>query len=250
MSPFVLLAAAFLGRVDAHGEAAYDAGLDRDLRGHILFGLGAELVRTPSLRLEIFTTARSLVRSNRADEGPVRISPQQIYYRAGAHLRLGPPDDAAWGLFAVHQSNHDIDESDAVLIRETIAYEIYGIEWLTSGLRIAGGVYYDRGTTRELEAQALPFNYYLLGVESQASTWLQPPFYAAAAIELVAHRNGSHSPGHLNISGQIDLGAALTGRGGALRVFLRLERLEDYQFLGDRPRHLLLVGTSIDTIGP
>lgn len=251
MLPTIVLAAtALLPRVDARAEAAHDLGLDDALRGRIVVGLDAETIRATSWRLDIHTDLRSYVRENRGSEGPVRISPQQVHYRVGARLRFPLDDASSWGLFTFHQSNHDVDEDDQRLNRETIAYEIYGVEWRRPGLRIAGGVYYDRGTTRALEAQTLPFDYYLFGMQLDALRALRRPLYAAGHLELIAHRNGDRTPAHLNIRGHADLGAAWRGDAADLRTFLRFERVEDYRHLGDAAHHMLLLGTAIETVSP
>jgi hypothetical protein len=240
----------FLPRVDAHAEAAQELGLESRIRGVVEAGFDATVVAGDDWNLDVFTDVRSWIRPNGEGEGPVRISPRQVHYPVGARLRFALDDDWAWGLFARHQSNHDVDIPDPVLDRETVSYEIYGADLVRPGLRLAAGLYYDRGTTKELQAQTLPFDYYLFGVQAEASHALTDLFYGAAALELVAHRNADHDPPHVNVNGRAEAGLFWRGTGGSLRVFARFERLEDYTFLGDEPLHVVLLGTRIDTRGP
>lgn len=243
-----LLAISILPRIDAGAEVAHGVGFEQSLRGTIELHLDMVLINAASWHLDLFTSSRTFVRSNTAQESPVRISPQQINYPVGLRLRFpNLAADTEWGLFAMHQSNHDIDESDPEQNRETLSYEQYGVEMESPRLLLSAGVYYDRGTRLDGAPQTLPFEYYLAGVAAEGD-WPIPdagPLYLAGGLNLVAHRGEAHSPSFLNVSGHADLGGVWHGEAGDWRAFIRLQRIEDYQYLGDTPRHLLLVGTAL-----
>lgn len=242
----VLAAWVWLPRVDAMGEVAYDLAVDERLRATIRLELEIGVVAGADWRLEVFTEARSFIRENdRRFETLFRISPEQIHYPVGARLRFDLGDGHGWGLVAFHQSNHDIDSSDVTFARETLAYEIYGAEWLSPWVHVWGGLFYDRGTRLDGTRQGLPFDYFLAGViaESEVDVW--GPWYAGGRLGVVAHRNGGHVPAHVDLDGWLDAGWRLDGPGGAVRVFARFQRIENYRFLGDAPRHLLLIGTAL-----
>jgi hypothetical protein len=239
-----------LPRVDARAEAAQELGLESRLRGEVQVAFDAVAVAGDAWRLSIFTGVRTWIRPNDDDEGPVRISPRQVHYPVGARLRFGPEDGWSWGLFARHQSNHDADVPDAVLDRETVSYEVYGAEIARPGLRLAAGLYYDRGTTRELKPQRLPFDDYLGGVQAEASHAFGDHLYAEGALELIALRDAHHEPPHLDVNARADAGLFWQGGAAGLRLFLRFERLEDYRWLGDDPVHAVFLGTAVDTRAP
>ena len=71
------------------------------------------------------------------------------------------------------------------------------------------------------------------------------PAYTAARLEVITHRDADHDPAYVSFDGHLDLGARWQGEQGTLRVFLRGQRIENYRFLGDEPRHLLLIGTGL-----
>ncbi len=239
----LLLGLALLTRFDGGAEATHELGTDDELRMTIALDLDLNVLVYDEVRFDIFTGTRTYVRSNHRDESPVRISPQQIHYPVGAAIRW-PSEHPGWmwGVFALHQSNHDIDLTDEVQNRETVAYEIYGAEWLTPRWRLSGGVYYDRGTRLDGTRQTLPFDYYLGGARFEGDWPLVWRWYVAGAVELVGHREAEHDPPHLNVSGHLDAGLDHRVEGGRARTFLRFQRLEDYQHLADEPRHLLLFG--------
>lgn len=241
----VLLAWTLLPRVDAGAEVAHDLGLDAALRATLEVDLDLTLFAGADWSVEAFTAVRTYVRSNHGGESPVRISPQQVHFPVGARVRWTLPGGSRWGLLAFHQSNHDVDTDDERLNRETLAYEIYGAEWIGDWLQVGGGIYYDRGTTLEGRPQTLPFQYYLAGVWAALDIPIHDVWYTALDVELVAHRNADHDIPWLNVSGHLDAGARFTGAAGRWRVFLRFERREDYQHQADEPRHLLLLGTGL-----
>jgi len=228
-------------------EAAQDIGLDDTLRGTIGLQLEAIVVQQPTWQLEVYIGHQTMVRSNRANETPFRISPEQIYYPVAARLRMPlQKTGRSWALFARHQSNHDIDTNDPVLNRETISFEAYGIQLITPKSMTELALYYDRGTRIGGRQQIWPLDYFLLGGQYGAEFELSRQTYAAGRVELVGHTN-QHTPiPHLDISGRGDIGFQHTGRGGRVRFFLRLQRVSNYRFLGETPRHLLLVGLGID----
>ncbi|MFN3201158.1 MAG: hypothetical protein ACE366_22350 [Bradymonadia bacterium] len=238
-------------RLTTFAEAAHTVALSDDIRGVVATGIDAQVLRGPRWSLEIFTTFRSYVRYNREGEGVVRISPRQIHFPVGARVRF--PIDAetlaaskySWGLQAFHQSNHDIDENDPVLNRETISYEVYGVTWWSPHLKALAGVYYDRGTTRAGKHQTLPFDYYLAGAQLDGWYPLSARIYGRMAFEGIVHTNGERAPGHLNVNITTDLGLRWPGASGEIRTFLRGQRLEDYRFLGDTSQHMLMVGLTL-----
>lgn len=235
-----------LPRIAGHGEAAHTVGLTDGVRGVVAAGIEAEVVRAPGWSLEVFTTFVAWVRPNRDNEGPVRISPRQIRFPVGARLMWPLGDEYAWSLLAFHQSNHDIDTNDEALNRETIAYEIYGVEWWGPQVRLMAGLYYDRGTRLDGSHQTLPFDYYLGGAQAEAWQPIGAWGYGAGALELIGHLNEDHDPAHLNVNLTLEGGVRLEGEQGEARFFLRGVRLEDYRFLGDDPRHMLLIGVTLD----
>lgn len=235
-----LTALSLLPRVDAAAEVTHDFGLS-PLRGTIELRLDLEVVRAADWQVEIFTAARTFVRHNSATESPVRISPRQVHYPVGARLRWPLADDRSFAIFAFHQSNHDVDTNNPILNEETISYEIYGAEYRWPRLRVHGGLYYDRGTRLSGRPQTLPFDYYLCGATVEGWHPIGRLGYTAGRLTAVAHRNGDHAPGYLNLDGQVDGGLRWQGATGAMRVFLRGLRVEDYRFLGDL-RHALLIG--------
>lgn len=247
--PFFALPAAattLLPRVDAGARVAHDFGLS-PLRGTIELGIDLTLVATATWQLDVWFGIESFVRYNQPPESPIRISPQQVHYPVGARYRRWLDPDHAWGLFAFHQSNHDIDTTDATLNQETVSYEVYGAEWLMPYLHLHGGLYWDRGTRLNGYAQEIPFDYMLFGVTAETEVPFYDPWYTAARLEAITHRDADHDPAHLSLEGHLDLGARFVGERGTLRVFLRGQRIENYRFLGDDPRHLLLLGTGLST---
>lgn len=251
MIPTLLAALVWLPRVDAAGEVAYDLGLDDHLRATIRLMLDLDVVAGEGWALSIWHETRSFVRSNdRRYETLFRISPEQIHYPVGARLRFDLGDGFGWGLVAFHQSNHDVDSFDELQARETVAFELYGAEWSSPWGHVWGGLLYDRGTKAvdgKLARQGWPFDYYLAGViaEAERDVWRQA--YVGGRLALFAHLGEEHDPPHLNIDGWLDAGWRVDGAAGAWRFFARFQRIEDYQHLGDAPRHLLLLGTALGT---
>ena len=146
------------------------------------------------------------------------------------------------GLVVFHQSNHDIDTNDVALNRETISFEVYGVEWARRDILVQLGLYYDRGTRLDGTLQNWPFNYYLAGT-TMAGEWpLGNRWFGGGQITVIAHRNKSTPIPHTTIGGHVEGGLRLTGDTGILRVFLRYTRLTDYPFLGASPQHMISVG--------
>ncbi len=227
-----------LTRLDAWAGAAHDLGLDEDFRGALDLGVDVDAWQADGWTLELGTEVETLVRENRIDESVVRVSPRRVVYGAIARIRLGD----RWSLFVLHRSQHDVDSDDAAVNRETISYEIYGVQWRKDLLRIAGGVYYDRGTTVDGRAQTLPFDHYLAGVRADGLLPIAGPMYAAASLEVVAHRDAAHLPlGHVNTGGSVELGVRVRGPGAELRVGLGVRRVEDPLHLKQPALHMLLL---------
>jgi hypothetical protein len=249
-----LLAAAalvLLPRAGGHVEAGHDLGLEPDLRGRVFAQLSPTIVAGSTWRLDLEVGLETWFRENARHETRVRLSPQQIRYPVSAHVRF-PLDGgrAAWGLFAFHQSNHDVDVTDARLNTETLAYEIYGAEYLGKRWRAFAGLVYDRGTTLALERQNWPFEYTFatMGTTVRHPVWRVVD--AGGSVVLAFHRDGGTQIPHLRLDGAVDVGATFTGSAGALRPFLRWQRFEDYQHLGDAPRQVLMLGLEIATSTP
>lgn len=243
-----LLALALLPRLDAGAEIAHDFGLS-PLRGTINLNIDLSLLQSAPWQLDIFFGIESFVRYNQPPESPVRISPQQVHYPVGMRYRRDLGAGQAWGLFAFHKSNHDIDTTDRILNQETVSYEVYGADWLMPGLHLQGGLHWDRGTRLSSKAQDLPFDYMLFGVAVESEVPLSELAYAAARVELIAHRDAEHTPAYLDIDGHLDVGLRWAGDGGTLRVFLRGQRIENYRYLGHEPLHLVLIGTGMGSGG-
>jgi hypothetical protein len=240
-----LLALSLLPRVDADVEVGHYVGLGH-LRGTIRLGLDVEVLRAPRWHLDIWTATQSFVRTNHRNESPVRISPQQVWYPVGIRLRFPLGDAGAqWGIFASHQSNHDIDSYDLPQARETVAYEIYGAELVLPWLHLHGGLYYDRGTRISGDPQTLPFDYYLAGVTAEGAWPLGSHLYTASTLNLVGHRDSGTDIPYLNLAGHLDVGSRWQGARGVARVFVRGQRVEAYQQLGDAPEYLLLLGVGL-----
>lgn len=242
----LLLALSLLPRVDAGAEIAHFVGFG-PLRGTIQLDLDIEVLRAERWQLSIFTATRSFVRRNTDTESPVRISPQQIWYPVGLRLHWPQGQGRSFGLFAMHQSNHDIDNNDAPLNLETISYEVYGVEYLWPWLRVAGGLYYDRGTRLTGVRQLWPFDYYLAGLQVEGHYTFNDLFYMAGAVHAVFHRGAAHAIPYLNLPAHLDLGLRWTGEGGQARLFMRGQRVEDYLHLQDEPLHLFLLGLALDS---
>lgn len=241
---------AFLPRVDGGAEVAHDLGLDDEIRATIAVQVTVDFMRGQDWTLQLYFAPLTWVRSNRGKESVVRISPQHINYPVGARLRFDLGADRAWGVYAFHRSDHGIDVDDPVFNKETLAFEVYGVEYLRPHLWVRGGLYYDRGTDLGGTPQTLPFQYYLFGASVVGDVPLGDWAYAAAELTAVAHRNDDHDIPYLNLAGAVDAGAKFAGEAADWRVFLRFERVEDYQFQGDDPRYLLLLGTGFgDRVG-
>lgn len=234
-----------LPQLAAGFEVAHDLGLDGRLRGAVDFGLDARIVGADCWHADLFFGVHTWVRENAPGlETLFRVSPDQVQYPVGGRLRFVLADGTEWGLFVAHRSNHDVDSVDPSLARETISYEVYGAEWVGRRLGASAGVVVDRGTTRQGDWQT-PFDYYLAALGVRGSTSLDGPAYAAAALDAVAHRGAGHSPPHVNLDARAEVGLAAPGPAGTVRVFLRLQRVEDYRWLGEGARHLLLLGVGV-----
>ena len=245
----LLAALVWFPQFGGHVEVGHDVGLSEDLRGVIDLRLDISLVQGKTWRLDVDAGALSYVRENRKNETGFRISPEQIHSPVGLTLRLGRAKTAhTWALVARHQSNHDIDTSDPVLNRETISFEVYGVRLLGPAYRVEAGVYYDRGTRLDETQQNWPFNYFLAGLSAQGEWSPQNSWYVAGSFEFIAHRNAGTDLPYIDLGGHLDLGWQLIGHQGRGRGFLRYARVNNYQYLGDTPRHLLMLGVGIDSI--
>jgi len=235
----------FIPDVAAGVQIAHDLGVDGRIRGSIDMAADVKVVQCDGWHADFFLGARTWVRQNIPGlETIFRVSPDQVHYPVGGRLRFELSGGSEWGLFVAHQSNHDIDSVDPVLARETISYEVYGADWVTRHLGVSAGVLVDRGTTRSGTWQE-PFDYYIAQASVRGSTRLDGPAYAAAVLDVAAHADGEHDPPWLNLAGHAEVGLVRPGPAGTLRLFLRLQRLEDYRWLGDPARHLLLLGVGL-----
>ena len=245
MNPLVLLSLIWLPYFDGQGEFSHDTGLHDGLRGHIALELEFGIFETRTWRMNGFTSAESVVRDNTRRETFFRISPEQIHYPVGLRARWVLDSKSEWGLVVFHQSNHDIDTNDVALNRETISFEVYGVEWARRDILVQLGLYYDRGTRLDGTLQNWPFNYYLAGT-TMAGEWpLGNRWFGGGQITVIAHRNKSTPIPHTTIGGHVEGGLRLTGDTGMLRVFLRCTRLTDYPFLGAPPQHMISLGVGV-----
>ena len=244
-----------LPRVDARATGAHDLGLDADLRGLVELEVLPTFVQGADFRLAASLGLSTWFRGNNRTESPVRLSPQQIRYPVALHLwfdsDLGPI-----GPFVFHQSNHDVDTDDARLNRETVAYEVYGCAWQAAAFRLDAGIYYDRGTTLALKKQIYPFDHFLLGAHLSTRNVLPEslrPLDLIVDLEAIAHRGGDESPPFVDLNASVDLGVRLRGNppgAGTLRPLLRLQRLENYQHLGDPAHLVLMLGLEVSSAAP
>ena len=243
----VLAALVWFPQFGASVEVGHDLGLEPDLKGSITFDLSLGVVKSQGWQLEIRAGNKTYVRENRRNETMFRISPQQIHYPVGARLRFPMKESGQeWALFVRHQSNHDIDTNDAVLNRETISFEVYGVQFLGPHYTLEAGLYYDRGTRLDETQQNWPFNYFLGGARAQFEWSPNRDWYAGFDGRLIGHRNESTAIPYVDVGGYIDVGWQFWGKNGRARTFIRAERLNNYQYLGDTPRHLLLLGLGVD----
>ncbi len=240
----IILLLSFLPRLSPSAEIAHDLGANKDLRGSIKLSIDLSLFETSAWGLELYTQTISFVRENRAEESPVRISPQQIHYPVGARLSLPQGKGRSLFLFAHHQSNHDIDTEESALIVETLSYEWYGLGYQFPGAELRLGFLYDRGTRLSGRHQLLPFDHYYAGLSGAWERRFEAWFLRLEAL-LIIHAKDDQKPSWLNLDGSADLGYLFQGERGCWRLFLRLQRLEDYQHLSDDPEHMLLLGSSI-----
>ena len=241
----VLTALTLLPTGHAQVEAGHDLGLDERLRGRVFLMVAPTVVAGDGWNFAIRAGLETWFRENAFDESPVRLSPQQIRYPVSGHLRFDLPDAQSWGLFVAHQSNHDVDTTDERLNRETVSFEVYGAEWSGRDFNLWGGMLYDRGTTLSMFRQSWPFEYAFAVVHGDARLALYGPLDTSGAVTLAVHRNGSTDLPHLRLEAAVDVGATFFGDAGAMRPFLRLQRLEDYQHLADGPREVLMLGLAL-----
>lgn len=240
-----LAALTLMPAAEAHVEAGHDLGVDERLRGRVLLQVAPTVVAGETWHFRIQAGLETWFRENLVDESPVRLSPQQIRYPVSGHLRFDLPDAQTWGLFVAHQSNHDVDTTDELLNRETVSFEVYGAEWQGPDFTLWGGMLYDRGTTREMFRQSWPFEYAFAALHGDGRLPLYGPLDASGALTVAVHRNGDTEIPHVRLDAAADLGATFFGAAGALRPFLRLQRLEDYRYLADPPRYVLMFGLAI-----
>ncbi len=245
MMSLALLALIWFPHVGAGAEVSHDLGVDPDLRGQIRVEFIAEVLTSETLTLELNTEMKSYVRENHDNETLFRVSPQQVHYPVGATLRFQLDERHAWALVARHQSNHDVDTNDAVLNRETISFEVYGAQLLGDGYALEAGLYYDRGTRAGGRKQYWPFDYYLGGLRAQAEWPRVGSWYAHLDATVILHRNSATTPPHANLGGHLDAGWRFSGQRGQFRMFARGTRITDYQQLGDRPHHMIMLGVSV-----
>ncbi len=257
----VLISFALLPRVDASGEIALDLGTEDDLRGTIQFAVDLDLFAGNSLflthrpwRFSIAAQAQSFVRENRRkEESAWRISPDQIHYPVMGAFRFEIADldenrPLELGIFAAHQSNHDIDSKDAFLAHETLSYELYGLEALQTlhrGFgRLFAALHIDRGTRLDQHLQdPFDFGYFALGFEGSYTIWRG--FYAALDLFCLRHRADENWPRNWDLDGTFDLGWRFNGTDGFAKLFLRGAREEAYQYVGDEPVLWLLAGVEL-----
>ncbi len=251
-----LLGFALLPRVDASGGILMDLGTEDELRGTIRFAVDLDVVSGElpwggrAWRFSVAAEAQSFVRDNREDESKWRISPDQIHYPVMGAFRFEIAEFAEnavleLGVFAAHQSNHDIDVSDANLTRETLAYELYGVEALQSfdrGFgRLYAAVHIDRGTRLDQHLQdPFDFGYFALGFVGSYAIWRG--LYAAVDLFCVCHRPDDNEPKAWDLDGTLDLGWRFDGLDGFAKIFLRGARDEAYRYVGDEPVMWLLAG--------
>lgn len=241
----VLAALTLLPAGEAHVEAGHDLGVDRRLRGRVFAQVAPTLFRGDDWGFRVEAGLETWFRENRFDESPVRLSPEHIRYPVSGHLRFDLPESQAWGVFVAHQSNHDVDTTDELLNRETVSFELYGAEWVGSDFRLWAAMLYDRGTTLQMKRQSWPFEYAFGAVHGDARLPLWGPLDAAGRLTLAFHRNGDTEIPHVRLDAAADVGASFFGPSGALRPFLRAQRLEDYRHLADPPRYVLMLGLAI-----
>ncbi|MBV71185.1 MAG: hypothetical protein CMH52_07515 [Myxococcales bacterium] len=247
---YVILAA-LIWFPDFSGTAsvAHDLGLDEQLRGRFSLSSQIGIVQEPTWHLGVFVDHLTYVRSNRRNETPFRISPEQIHFPVGAKLSFPMDTETGrWGLLVKHQSNHDIDSSDQSLARETLAYEYYALFFELNRTNVDVGVYYDRGTRLSGRQQVWPFDYLLAG----ANLFVEWPWTSTISsqirLKLNVHRNENTAVSYFDFGHALDLGWRFSGVRASSRLFLSMNRVNNYQFLGDQPRNLLLLGLAISSI--
>ncbi len=239
-----------LPRFDAGAEVSHDVGTNADLRGHIAFGVDLDAVSGHRWRLSVLAKAQNYVRDNRSDETSVRISPSQVHFPVMAALRFEAWPELELGFFVRHQSNHDIDETDAARVHETVSYELYGFEAIHRHTRAFAACYIDRGTRLSGKAQTAPFDYGLwsAGLQSQIDLWRN--LYSRVDFRLTGHQKDENREGSLNfrrldLDAQLEFGWRFEGIAANWRLFLRGWRIEAYRYLGDSPQHLLTLGLGV-----
>lgn len=250
-----LTALRILPTADARAEAGHDLGLDDHLRGRVLVEVSPVVLAGEGCWFRINTAVETWFRSNRGNESPVRLSPEQIRYPVSGHLRFGIEGSPAWswGLFAAHQSNHDVDVTDERLVVETVSHEIYGAELLEregQDLHLWAGLVYDRGTTLAWHRQSWPFEHGIAGLHADGRLPLADWMDAGADVTAVVHRSAASQIPHLRLDAAVELSTPFPGAAGVVRPFLRLARVEDYQHLLDTPRTVALLGLSVEVRGP
>ncbi|MEE2756749.1 MAG: hypothetical protein VYA30_08800 [Myxococcota bacterium] len=245
-----IILAALIWFPDFSGAAsvAHDLGGDKQLRGQFSLSTELGLVEGSNWHLGVFIDHLTYVRSNRRDETPFRISPEQIHFPVGARLSF-PLDKGSrtWGLLVKHQSNHDIDTTDQSLARETLAYEYYAVFLRLKRTDFDVGVYYDRGTRLSGRQQVWPFDYLLAGANLSVEWPWSRTISSQMRLRLNMHRNESTVIPYLDFGHALDLGWRFSGIRAASRLFLSMNRVNNYQFLGDQPRNLILLGLDISS---
>ena len=249
MNPLVLLALTWLPHFGGSAQFSHDLNTNDDLRGDISLNVNFGIARTESWRMNGFTSVRSMIRDNNRRETVFRISPQQVHYPVGLRLRWRLTDNSEWGLIAYHQSNHDVDTSDADLNRETISFEIYGFEWANRSTMVRLGLYYDRGTRLDGTLQNWPFNYYLAGATVCGEWPIIGDWFIGGRLTGIGHLNNQTPIPYLTVGGHAEVGIRFLGARGEFRILSRVTRLTDYPYLGATPQHILALGLDIRSKG-
>ena len=243
----VLASVNWLTDISARAGASYELGLDEQLRGGYELGVDVELASVKKWTLNVYVDHVTWVRSNNKNETAFRISPEQIYFPVGLKLQY---DFGAYqlALVAHHQSNHDIDSTDPQLARETLAYEYYGLEWLRGATQASFGLLYDRGTRLDGTQQNWPFDYFLLGARLKTDITYGDQWMSRLHLVYNLHRNRNADIARTDLGGTIDIGWHFDGKAARNRYWLGLTRLNNYQYLGDAPRNLILFGVDMESL--
>ena len=244
---FVVLAA-LIWFPDFSGSAsvAHELGMDARLRGQFSLSAQIGIAQKPQWHLGIFIDQLTYVRPNRGYETAFRISPEQIHFPVGATLSFPMEHHHhTWGLLVMHQSNHDVDSIDAALARETLSFEYYAVFIDLEKIKFDVGVYYDRGTRLSGRKQIWPFDYLLAGTNLFFEWLWTKNASSRVQLQVVAHRNPRTSIPFVDVGHAIDVGWQWVGKRANSRFSMSYERINNYQFLGDQPLNIVLLGLTI-----